>query len=433
MAPTKVLIVGGGVAGPSLAYWLSRIPSMDSTLIERSPSIRASGQQVDVRAQGITMLKKLGIEPAIREKCVKETGTQLIDTNGRVQAYFPVSVSGGKQSFTSEYEIMRGDIVKILYGLTEGCENVRHSFGTSIADFTQDEESDPHGKVHVTFQDGHREDFDIVVAADGTGSRTRRIMLGPSAPDPRRPMGGHIGYFSVPSRNGDWDRATACHLPGPRIPRVIMTRKDCPELTRVYMLFRGNDAALDAAYKSGDLADLKEALADIYQDGGWQCERFVDALRHAPEAEDLYCTPFEEVNLPQGSWSKGRVILIGDAAHSQTANGWGNSWALIGSYILAGEIATAYKKDEDLSTTAIVQAANNYEKAFRPIAMKFHGSGQWFMSLAFPRSRIGIWVLHLVAWFFAYFRLDQGMGEDDETAKWRLPEYPALVKYTVQG
>ena len=120
----------------------------------------------------------------------------------------------------------------------------------------------------MSFQDGRKEDFDLVVGADGTGSRTRRMMLGPDAPDPRHRLGGFIGYFSIPSKPGDSDRGTFCHLPGRRVSRNIATRNECPDLTRVYMLMLGPDAALDAAYKSGDLLELKKALADLYQDGG---------------------------------------------------------------------------------------------------------------------------------------------------------------------
>ena len=61
MASLKVLIIGGGIAGPALAHWLSRIGA-NVTLIERSPEMRASGQQVDLRAQGVPMMKKMGIE-----------------------------------------------------------------------------------------------------------------------------------------------------------------------------------------------------------------------------------------------------------------------------------------------------------------------------------------------------------------------------------
>jgi hypothetical protein len=65
------------------------------------------------------------------------------------------------------------------------------------------------------------------------------------------------------------------------------------------MQLRGKDAALDTAYKSGNLSDLKRALADLYQGGGWECDRFTEALLHSPEADDLYVTPFEEVQLPK--------------------------------------------------------------------------------------------------------------------------------------
>ncbi|KAI4865175.1 hypothetical protein F4820DRAFT_304734 [Hypoxylon rubiginosum] len=426
MPSLKVLIIGGGVAGPALAYWLSRIGA-EITLIERSPEVRASGQQLDLRGQGVPMMNKMGIEAAVRAAMVREPGIQLVDIDGRMKAFFPAAETGtGKQSLTSEFEIMRGDLVRILYGLTEGHPNVKHVFGTTVRSFTQDEESNPNGKVHVTFQDGREEDFDIVVAADGTGSKTRKIMLGPDAPDPRHPLGGYIGYFSIPSAPADSDRGTFCFLPGPRVSRVVGTRKDCPDLTRIYMIMRGTVPELDTAYKSGNLAELKKAWADLYQDGGWECNRFFEALRTVPEADDLYCTPFEEVRLPKGSWSKGRVVLVGDAAHSATANGYGTTWGLIGAYIFAGEVASLYETDRSLPTAAVVQAAKNYEENFRPIATAGHGGNQLFESVSSPRSRFGIWILHMFAKIASHFQLDQMGGLDSKTAKWQLPDYPKL-------
>jgi 2-polyprenyl-6-methoxyphenol hydroxylase-like FAD-dependent oxidoreductase len=190
------------------------------------------------------------------------------------------------------------------------------------------------------------------------------------------------------------------------------------------MQLRGQNEALAAAHKSGNLAELKTAWASVFNGGEWECNRFMNALKNAPEADDLYSTPCEEVRLPQGSWSKGRVVAIGDAAHAHTANGFGTTWGMVGSYILAGEIATLYKQNP---TTAVVQAVKKYEGLFRPIATAQHGEqGMFREALFMPKSAFGIWVLHSVARAAAYFKLEQGMGMSSKTANWRVPEYPAL-------
>lgn len=312
MSALKVLISGGGVAGPALAYWLS-LTGAKVTLIERSHTLRLGGQQIDIRTpQAIELTKRMGILKRIRAAGVNELGMQLVDRNGRSTAFFPVAPKDSRaQSFTSEFEIMRGKLVEILYGLTDNNRNVKHRFGVSINSFTQDSESDPKGRVHVKFDDGGEDNFDLVVGADGIGSKTREAMLGPryDVSDLRRQLGGYVGYFSVPSDSEkDEYKATFCHLPG---SRVIGSRKDCDELLRVYILLRGEIPTLDAALKSGDQAQLKGAIADLYQSDAWQCNRFLEAL---PAADDLYCTRIEQVQLPEGQWSKGRVALLGDAA-----------------------------------------------------------------------------------------------------------------------
>ena len=50
MAPLKVLITGAGIAGNALAFWLSKL-GHSVTVIERFPSLRASGLQIDLRGQ----------------------------------------------------------------------------------------------------------------------------------------------------------------------------------------------------------------------------------------------------------------------------------------------------------------------------------------------------------------------------------------------
>jgi 2-polyprenyl-6-methoxyphenol hydroxylase-like FAD-dependent oxidoreductase len=128
MAPLKVLICGGGIAGPSLAFWLSKL-DYDITIMERSPSIRANGQQIDLRGQGVQVMKKMGIEQAVRAKAVDEQGIQYVDPEGRRTAFIAANKSGkGRQSATSEFEIMRGDICHILYDLVKDKDTVKCAF-----------------------------------------------------------------------------------------------------------------------------------------------------------------------------------------------------------------------------------------------------------------------------------------------------------------
>lgn len=78
MAPLKVLICGGGVAGPALGFWLSKL-GHDVTLIERWPTLRTSGQQLDLRGPGIQVMKRMGLEDLFRTHGVSERGMQFVD------------------------------------------------------------------------------------------------------------------------------------------------------------------------------------------------------------------------------------------------------------------------------------------------------------------------------------------------------------------
>ena len=439
----KVLIVGGGIAGPSLAYWLSRL-NTEVTLIERFPRMRAYGQQVDLRGQGVPMMKKMGIEAAVRAVTVHEPGMQLIDQSGKEMAYFPsIATDSTQQSFSSEFEIMRGDLVKILvsrwlllflpifflqlnfaqYDLTKSKTNVHHVFNTSVKRLEQDDDKNPDGKVHVQFTDGRKDDFDMVVGADGSGSQIRKIMLGPDAPDPRYSLKSHMGFFTIPSLPGDSDRWTLCHLPG---RKVIGTRQDQPDLLRIYMIVHGKQPALEAAQNSESLEELKKAWSQLFENGGWKTDRFMHGLKHSPLADDLYSTRLEEVRLPKCSWSKGRVVLIGDAAHSQAVNGQGVTLGFVGSYILAGEIAALARQEGTSLSAAVGQGVKNYEKKFRPMVSQTQGS-IFGLGILLPQSKFGIGILHAIAGWAAYLGYGQSGGTGaDSKATWSLPQYPEL-------
>jgi 2-polyprenyl-6-methoxyphenol hydroxylase-like FAD-dependent oxidoreductase len=189
--PLNVLIIGAGCAGPAFAHLLLKTnPKSTVTVIERFPSLRTGGQQLDLKGKGIPIAKAMGILDHLKAACVHETGMQLVDKNGRSLIGFGVnssSSSGQGMNLTNEYEIMRGDMVKVFHdgsiaerrkieqsGEQQG--GLTYKFGTTV---TQIEQSNM--AATVTFSDGQKARYDLVVAADGQNSRTRRMTFGDDA------------------------------------------------------------------------------------------------------------------------------------------------------------------------------------------------------------------------------------------------------------
>lgn len=400
MASLKVLIVGAGIGGPATAYWLSQLPQCTVTVIESSPDLRTTGQQIDLRGQGIVMMKMMGIEKSVRAVLCHEPGTRLVDSRGRSQAYLAANTSGqGRQTVSSEFEIMRGDLASLLYQQTNERENVTYIFGCSIKSLTQDEGA-VSGMVHVTFSNGKEGDYNIVIGADGVNSTTRGLMLGPSFPDPRRDLGLHIAFFTAPTIKSDTNELVVCPIPG---GKVLMTRKDKPENIRVYMMARFGCEKVD---KARTLAEKKAGMVEMFKGSdGWQVDRFLRDLEESPEADDLYCHHEMAVRLPEGMWSRGHVVLLGDAANGSGANGWGTTSALIQAYVLSGEIATRWKVSQDSGEVLKFQeAAQEFERIIRPI---IQDKPPFIHNITLPESRLGIWLIHNILWLVTVVKLDK--------------------------
>ncbi|KAM0426195.1 hypothetical protein ACHAPT_008545 [Fusarium lateritium] len=232
MTQLRVLISGGGIAGPAAAFWLSRL-GHSCTVLERFPSLRTGGQQIDIRGQGIEAAKRMGILEEIRKHAVDEGGLQYVDTYGNQKALLERNDSGkGRQSFTSEYEIMRGDLCKIIYEATK--ERVQYRFGTSIESF-----ENAGDKANVKLTGGTSETYDLLIAADGQGSRLRRKMF---QDEPESTYTRYLGlngcFYGLPRRPGDPNLATVYSAPG---RRVMSTRWHCEDRGQAYLLTMSHD------------------------------------------------------------------------------------------------------------------------------------------------------------------------------------------------
>ena len=367
-ASKKVLISGASIAGPTLAYWLAQY-GFTVTIVERAPSLRLGGQNIDVNGPAQLVARKMGIEDAIRAANTGEMGLQFIGQNGQVAAAFP---KDGPFSGTQELEIIRGDLVSILYKRTK--QEVIYWFGDSITALEQ--QSD---QVNVTFASGKMDTFQLVIAADGVRSRTRRLVFGE---EPRfEYLGIYTAYLTIPRQptDNDWWRwYTAVES------RIVMLRPDNQGMMRASVAFLADEQAYDQLSGTEQKRVLKEKLAGA----GWETERIVKAL---DEVSDVYFDKVGQVKAPR--WFDGRVAMIGDAAYCPTPlTGKGTTLAMVGAYLLAGELAS--HSDHQAAFTA-------YEQRMRPYVEDVQKLPPGVPWIVYPKTALGVSVLNTLASTFA--------------------------------
>ena len=113
----RVLISGAGIAGPSLAYFLAKAGA-HIIVLEKAPALLPYGQNIDISGSARQVVRKMGLLDEVRRHNTKEAGSQFIDAQGRPFAKFPLN-EGSSASLTNEFEILRGDLAKVLYTATE--------------------------------------------------------------------------------------------------------------------------------------------------------------------------------------------------------------------------------------------------------------------------------------------------------------------------
>src|SRR6195952_538499 len=188
----RVLISGASIAGPALAHWLHR-RGAEVTVVEQSPGLRPGGQAVDARGVTKEVIRRMGLDAAVRAARTETAGAHTVDADGNVLETYRADDNGG-DGYISEIEILRGDLSQVLYDDTR--DGVEYVFGDRIAELTQDADG-----VDVTFASGDRRRFDLVVGADGLHSALRSMVFGPHEQFVRHP-GRVMAFYSVPNEFG---------------------------------------------------------------------------------------------------------------------------------------------------------------------------------------------------------------------------------------
>ena len=424
--PLNILIVGAGVCGPALATLLQHAdPRHTITVVERASSLRTAGQQLDVKAQGLPILEKMGLRGTIRPLLVAETGMQFVGAKGKSLAEFGVT-GGGKRNYSlsTDREIMRSDLVNMLYEASlkrrEEIDNLarpeekggslKYEFGKSIIELSQDDDG-----VDVKLSSGETGRYDLVVAADGQGSRTRRLAWGVEASAAAfHSLGIHTAYFSIPRAEGEggmakWFNASES--------RAVLIRNGDRPMTQVYLFARNNAELFRQAYKE-PLAKQKDAFRKAYSGAGWEVDRFLGAM---DDCDDFYAHEAGQIKIDP--LYKSRVVLVGDAGYCPAPfTGMGTTLSLIGSYVLAGELAK-HKND-------IGPALKAYSEVVRSPVDEYQRLPPATINAMFPSSKFGVWLLQNAAWALAGLKVDQlvhrFLPAENVNGRWPIPEYAEL-------
>jgi len=252
----------------------------------------------------------------------------------------------------------------------------------------------------------------VVIGTDGIHSNVRKLAFGPEQAYVKH-LGYYIAGWSLPNAFPGTD--AAFNQPG----RAIGLGPDQRDPSRAIALcvFASEQRDIDWRDAAAQKAMVKRAFAGM----PWKASSILSTL---DDAEDLYFDAISRVHVPY--WSRGRVVLLGDAAWGVTLGGMGVGTGVVGGYVLAGELAREYAAGSCNPAAAFAA----YEQRMRGYAATWQKGADPGSFLA-PKTRRGLWLrntllaMRPVQWLM--LRTVKGYATDPE-----LPNYDHLIASPTQ-
>lgn len=391
----NVLIVGAGIAGPTLAYWLHRAGNT-VTLVEHAPELRRGGYLIDFWGAGFDVADRMGIAPEVMQRGSRLREVRQVAGDGhRITAFDPelfVRGTGGRY-----VSIARGELANIIYGSLGG--HVETIFGDSVRALDDDG-----ARVRATFDSGRTRDFELVIGADGQHSRVRRLVFGPEERF-EKPLGITVAAFELEGYHPRDELVAVMYTAvGYQVTRVSL--RDDITLFLFTFLDDGSVANRDAPAQQ---AALRARLAGA----AWEIPAILARLG---EAKTFYCDRVSQIRMP--SWTRGRVALLGDAAACVSLlAGQGSALAMVEAYVLAAELAHARGNH--------LRAFERYERTLMPFLRSKQEAAIRLAPAFAPRSFVQLFLRNsIIRLFNLPFVATLAMGDSLRDAI-ELPAPPA--------
>jgi 2-polyprenyl-6-methoxyphenol hydroxylase-like FAD-dependent oxidoreductase len=368
MGTATILISGLGVAGPTLAFWL-HAAGYRPTLVERAPAPRSGGYVIDFWGLGYDVAERMGLCDEINRIGYHIREMRIVDDRGNRVTGLGTGVfqelTGGRYVTISRSTLSRLLVEKIK-------DSTEIIFDDEILSL-----HDRHDCVEVQLEHGGRRSFDLVVGADGLHSKVRRLVFGPQDRVEKQ-LGYLVAAFETTGYlPRDEDAYVTYSAPGRMVGRVSLR----DDRTLFLFVFTAEAAPRDTL---SDLSGQKAMLHARFGDNVWECPKILDAL---DRADDLYFDRVSQIVMPR--WSQGRIALVGDAAYCVSLlAGQGSALAMIGAYVLAGELARASGRH--------VEGFANYENVLRAFIESKQRGAERFAGAFAPKTRWGLFLRNQV-------------------------------------
>lgn len=313
----KVAIVGGGIAGMTAAILLGR-QNLTVDLIEEKSSLTPIGAGITLSAPTLRVFKEIGIMDELEKHGGRFDSVDQYTAQGEFLRRIPMFPEIASNDLPGGVGVMRTKLAEILADKMKEY-NVNVLLNTTIESLEQTAEN-----VDVTFSDGRKDTYDIVIGADGVRSQIRNLLY----PNFQGSTFTHQGVWRVVVPRFV-DQCTIFFGNEIKTGFTPISKTEC------YMFF--NDHIEKEEYIAEER--LTGLLADHLSEFGGEIPSIVKLIHEGKiTAKDIIFRPLS-YHMLEEEWHKNRIVLIGDAVHAATPHlATGAGIAVEGALILSQEI-----------------------------------------------------------------------------------------------
>lgn len=363
----SAVVSGAGIAGLAAALRLHQA-GWQVLVVERAEARRSSGYMVNVLGQGYDAVERLGVLPALTKRDLGAFTSILVKADGRTKLTVPAMLAVAALG-TRACTVFRGDLESVLYDAASEIAEIR--FCTTVQAVAQDEDH-----VEVALSDGTHTRADLLIGSDGLHSGVRNIVFGPET-EFRNDLGLLVAAFPLQQVPPEVPETASTTFIGPGRTAAVINLG--PGRSSAFFTYRTADPAAELAQ------DPQVALTTAFSDLGGGVNEALNQL--AANQVEVYFDSASQIAME--SWSRGRVVVLGDAAWCVSLfAGYGAALAITGAEQL-GTVLTDHGDD-------VPAALAEWERRLRPEIRKRQALARNGTNQYAPPTQAHVWLRDLM-------------------------------------